>query len=39
VQDPDKRAPGFIIGTLATLALLLGGLIGVAIDLIQASGS
>jgi uncharacterized MAPEG superfamily protein len=39
VQDPGKRAPGFIIGTLATLALLLGGLTGVVIDLIQASGS
>ena len=29
IQHPDKRAPGFIIGSLATLALILGGLIGV----------
>ena len=29
MQDPDKRAPGFIIGSLATLALIVGGLVGV----------
>ncbi len=29
VQHPDKRAPGFIIGSLATLALIIGGLVGV----------
>lgn len=29
MQDPDKRAPGFIIGSLATLALMVGGLVGV----------
>lgn len=29
VQDPDKRAPGFIIGSLALLALIIGGLVGV----------
>ncbi len=35
VQDPDKRAPGFIIGSLALLALLLGALAGIAISLIR----
>lgn len=29
VQHPDKRAPGFILGSLATLALILGGIIGI----------
>ena len=29
VQHPDKRAPGFIIGSLAILALMIGGLVGV----------
>jgi hypothetical protein len=29
VQHPDKRAPGFILGSLATLALMVGGLVGV----------
>jgi uncharacterized MAPEG superfamily protein len=29
VQDPDKRGPGFVIGSLATLALIIGGLVGV----------
>ena len=29
VKHPDKRAPGFIIGSLATLALIVGGLVGV----------
>ena len=28
VAAPDKRGPGFIIGFLATLVLMLGGLIG-----------
>lgn len=34
VQHPDKRAPGFIIGSLATLALMVGGLVGVIGQLI-----
>ncbi len=34
VQHPDKRGPGFIIGSLATLALLLGGLVGVGLRLL-----
>jgi len=34
VQHPDKRAPGFIIGSLAVLALLLGGLVGVVLRLL-----
>ena len=37
VQDPAKRAPGFIIGSLALLALLLGALAGITIDLIRAT--
>jgi uncharacterized MAPEG superfamily protein len=34
VEDPDKRAPGFILGSLATLALIVGGLVGVVLRLI-----
>ncbi len=34
VQHPDKRGPGFIMGSLATLALILGGLVGVCLDLL-----
>lgn len=29
VQHPNKRAPGFIIGSLSILALMVGGLVGV----------
>ena len=35
VQAPDKRGPGFIIGSLALLALLLGGLAGLVITLLS----
>ncbi|MEE4193419.1 MAG: MAPEG family protein [Halieaceae bacterium] len=34
IEHPDKRAPGFIIGSLATLALILGGLVGVILELL-----
>ena len=34
VQDPAKRGPGFIIGSLALLALILGGLVGVTLKLL-----
>jgi glutathione S-transferase len=37
IRDPDKRAAGFIIGSLALLALMLGGLAGIVIDLLQAA--
>lgn len=33
-KDPDRRAPGFVIGVLATLALLLGALVGVGMKLL-----
>lgn len=33
VQDPDRRGPGFVIGVLATLALILGALVGVGLKL------
>ena len=29
VQHPDKRAPGFIVASLAILALIVGGMMGV----------
>ena len=32
VEDPGKRAPGFIIGSLALLALILGGAAGAFIQ-------
>lgn len=35
VQASDKRGPGFIIGSLALLALLLGGLAGLVITLLS----
>lgn len=35
VQHPDKRAPGFILGSLATLALILGGIVGILGELFQ----
>ena len=28
IEDPSKRAPGFIIGVLAQLMLLIGGIVG-----------
>jgi len=34
VQHPDKRGPGFILGSLATLALIIGGLVGAILELI-----
>ena len=34
VEDPGKRGPGFILGSLAMLALLLGGLIGVVLEIL-----
>ncbi|MEP5765474.1 MAG: MAPEG family protein [Halieaceae bacterium] len=34
VKDPDKRAPGFIIGSLSLLALIIGGLVGVTLRLL-----
>ena len=34
VKHPDKRGPGFVIGSLALLALLLGGLVGVCLRLL-----
>ena len=37
VRDAGKRGSGFIIGSLALLSLLLGGLAGIAIDLIRAA--
>ncbi|MEE4659003.1 MAG: MAPEG family protein [Halieaceae bacterium] len=33
VQHPDNRAAGFILGSLATLALIIGGLVGVVMAL------
>ena len=35
IQHPDKRGPGFIIASLATLALILGGLIGIILELFR----
>jgi uncharacterized MAPEG superfamily protein len=37
VRDANKRGPGFVIGSLALLALMLGGLAGAVIDLLGAS--
>ena len=34
VRDPDSRAPGFILGALSGMVLLLGGLIGAVLDLL-----
>lgn len=34
MADPDKRAPGFILGSLALLALILGSLVGVIPELV-----
>ena len=33
VQHPDKRGPGFILGSLSLLVLLLGGLVVVSLRL------
>ena len=38
VQHPDKRAVGFVIGSLAMLILLLGGLVGIGQELLQSRG-
>jgi len=35
LQDPDKRGPGFVVGTLALLILLIGGLVGVGQSLLR----
>lgn len=35
VQSADKRGPGFIIGSLALLALMLGGLVGAGMHWLQ----
>ncbi len=35
VQGADKRGPGFIIGSLALLALMLGGLVGAGMHWLQ----
>lgn len=34
VKDPDKRSAGFGIGAMATLILLLGGLVGAIMSLL-----
>jgi len=34
IADPDRRGPGFVIGILATLALLLGGFVGAGLKLL-----
>jgi glutathione S-transferase len=34
VKSPDKRGPGFVIGSLAMLALLLGGMVGAGLKLV-----
>ena len=33
IAHPDKRAPGFILGSLALLALILGSLVGVLLEI------
>ena len=33
IEDPGKRAPGFVIGVLAQLMLLIGALVGVGLKL------
>ncbi len=39
VKHPDKRGPGFTIGSLALLGLLLGGLVGASLKLIEVLSS
>jgi uncharacterized membrane protein YecN with MAPEG domain len=39
VQHPDKRGPGFTIGSLALLGLLVGGLVGASLKLIEVFSS
>jgi glutathione S-transferase len=39
VKHPDKRGPGFTIGSLAMLGLLLGGLVGASLKLIEVFSS
>jgi hypothetical protein len=39
VQHPDKRGPGFTIGSLALLGLILGGLVGASLKLIEVFSS
>ncbi|MEX2205056.1 MAG: MAPEG family protein [Myxococcota bacterium] len=39
VADPEKRGPGFGIGFLANLVLLVGGLIGALMVLLSASAA
>jgi glutathione S-transferase len=34
IKDPDKRGPGFSLGALATVVLLLGGLIGAVMSIL-----
>jgi uncharacterized MAPEG superfamily protein len=34
IADPGRRGPGFVIGILATLALLLGGFVGAGLKLL-----
>ena len=33
VQSPDKRGPGFAIGSLALVVLMLGGLVGAGLQI------
>lgn len=36
MQDPGKRGPGFAVGSFATLALLLGGLVGAVLRILSS---
>jgi uncharacterized MAPEG superfamily protein len=38
VSDPGRRGAGFAIGMLASLALVIGSLVGPALTLFQAAG-
>ena len=35
VQSPDKRGPGFAIGSLALLILMLGGIVGAVLQFLK----